>query len=164
MGMEEPRGQGSRNWGWRGQGDKDWGAKGDGDGGTKGMGMEGPRGLGSRSWGWRGQGNGDGKDGDGGLMGLQAVPAVPQHRAPCPFPPCSRPRRTLADIIMEKITEKQTEVETALSEISGCPMPQLDPRVLEVYKGVREVKAKELCPVAATPAGSIEQGPRTVRS
>ncbi|EMP30862.1 Bystin [Chelonia mydas] len=44
-------------------------------------------------------------------------------------------RLTLADIIMEKITEKQTEVETMMSEISGHPMPQLDPRVLEVYKG-----------------------------
>ncbi|NXG15177.1 BYST protein, partial [Grallaria varia] len=51
-------------------------------------------------------------------------------------------RRTLADIIMEKITEKQTEVETALSELSGCPMAQLDPRVLEVYRGVREVLSK----------------------
>ncbi|NXO10778.1 BYST protein, partial [Oriolus oriolus] len=51
-------------------------------------------------------------------------------------------RRTLADIIMEKITEKQTEVDTALSELSGCPMPQLDPRVLEVYRGVREVLSK----------------------
>ncbi|NXN62242.1 BYST protein, partial [Rynchops niger] len=51
-------------------------------------------------------------------------------------------RHTLADIIMEKITEKQTEVATALSEMSGCPMPQLDPRVLEVYKGVREVLSK----------------------
>ncbi|XP_069802105.1 bystin [Dendropsophus ebraccatus] len=48
-------------------------------------------------------------------------------------------RRTLADIIMEKITEKQTEVESAVSEVSGRPMPQLDPRVLEVYKGVKEV-------------------------
>ncbi|XP_018432291.1 PREDICTED: bystin isoform X4 [Nanorana parkeri] len=48
-------------------------------------------------------------------------------------------RRTLADIIMEKITEKQTEVETVMSEVSGRPMPQLDPRVLEVYKGVKEV-------------------------
>lgn len=47
---------------------------------------------------------------------------------------------------MEKITEKQTEVETALSEISGCPMPQLDPRVLEVYRGVREVRAEQLNP------------------
>ncbi|XP_078402418.1 bystin [Cetorhinus maximus] len=51
-------------------------------------------------------------------------------------------RRTLADIIMEKITEKQTEVETAMSEFSGRPMPQLDPRVLDVYKGVREVLCK----------------------
>ncbi|MGH0184562.1 UNVERIFIED_CONTAM: hypothetical protein FKN15_015320 [Acipenser sinensis] len=48
-------------------------------------------------------------------------------------------RQTLADIIMEKITEKQTEVETMMSEVSGVPMPQLDPRVLEVYKGVKEV-------------------------
>lgn len=51
-------------------------------------------------------------------------------------------RRTLADIIMEKLTEKQTEVETVMSEVSGFPMPQLDPRVLEVYKGVREVLSK----------------------
>ncbi|KAM8795947.1 bystin [Eudromia elegans] len=51
-------------------------------------------------------------------------------------------RRTLADIIMEKITEKQTEVESALSEATGCPLPQLDPRVLEVYRGVREVLSK----------------------
>ncbi|KGL82147.1 Bystin, partial [Tinamus guttatus] len=51
-------------------------------------------------------------------------------------------RRTLADIIMEKITEKQTEVESALSEAAGCPLPQLDPRVLEVYRGVREVLSK----------------------
>ncbi|XP_029428877.1 LOW QUALITY PROTEIN: bystin [Rhinatrema bivittatum] len=51
-------------------------------------------------------------------------------------------RRTLADIILEKITEKQTEVETLMSEVSGRPMPQLDPRVLEVYKGVKEVLSK----------------------
>ncbi|XP_073938308.1 bystin isoform X4 [Castor canadensis] len=49
-------------------------------------------------------------------------------------------RCTLADIIMEKLTEKQTEVETVMSEVSGFPMPQLDPRVLEVYRGVREVQ------------------------
>ncbi len=48
-------------------------------------------------------------------------------------------RRTLADIIMEKITEKQTEVGTVMSEVSGCPMPQLDPRIVEVYKGVNKV-------------------------
>uniref|UniRef100_A0A6B2F0W8 Bystin n=1 Tax=Bothriechis nigroviridis TaxID=88079 RepID=A0A6B2F0W8_BOTNI len=51
-------------------------------------------------------------------------------------------RRTLADIIMEKLTEKQTEVETVMSEISSQPMPQLNPRVLEVYKGVKEVLSK----------------------
>uniref|UniRef100_A0A8V5HCV5 Bystin n=1 Tax=Melopsittacus undulatus TaxID=13146 RepID=A0A8V5HCV5_MELUD len=51
-------------------------------------------------------------------------------------------RRTLADVILDKITEKQTEVDAALSEGSGRPMPRLDPRVLEVYKGVREVLSK----------------------
>ncbi|KAL3978233.1 hypothetical protein ACER0C_019295 [Sarotherodon galilaeus] len=51
-------------------------------------------------------------------------------------------RRTLADIIMEKITEKQTEVGTVMSEVSGCPMPQLDPRITEVYRGVGKVLSK----------------------
>jgi len=51
-------------------------------------------------------------------------------------------RRTLADIIMEKITEKQTEVGTVMSEVSGLPMSQLDPRVTEVYKGVNKVLTK----------------------
>ncbi|KAJ8260239.1 hypothetical protein GJAV_G00178690 [Gymnothorax javanicus] len=51
-------------------------------------------------------------------------------------------RRTLADIIMEKITEKQTEVGTVMSEVSGCPVPQLDPRIIEVYKGVNKVLSK----------------------
>uniref|UniRef100_A0A8C5NUY8 Bystin n=1 Tax=Jaculus jaculus TaxID=51337 RepID=A0A8C5NUY8_JACJA len=45
-------------------------------------------------------------------------------------------RCTLADVIMEKLTEKQTELEIVMSEVSGFPMPQLDPRVLEVYRGV----------------------------
>ncbi|KAL0154322.1 hypothetical protein M9458_050435 [Cirrhinus mrigala] len=48
-------------------------------------------------------------------------------------------RRTLADIIMEKITEKQTEVGTVMSEVSGHAVPQLDPRVVEVYRGVNKV-------------------------
>ncbi|KAM9408643.1 bystin isoform 1-T1 [Pholidichthys leucotaenia] len=51
-------------------------------------------------------------------------------------------RRTLADIIMEKITEKQTEVGTMMSEVSGRPMPQLDPRIIEVYRGVHKVLSK----------------------
>lgn len=57
------------------------------------------------------------------------------------FTLCVLFRRTLADIIMEKITEKQTEVGTVMSEVSGCPMPQLDPRVIEVYRGVGKVSA-----------------------
>lgn len=55
------------------------------------------------------------------------------------FSLCAACRRTLADIIMEKITEKQTEVGTVMSEVSGCPMPQLDPRIIEVYRGVGKV-------------------------
>ncbi|CAL8336997.1 unnamed protein product [Lota lota] len=51
-------------------------------------------------------------------------------------------RRTLADIIMDKITEKQTEVGTVMSEVSGRPMPQLDPRVVEVYRGVNKVLSR----------------------
>lgn len=51
-------------------------------------------------------------------------------------------RRTLADIILEKITEKQTEVGTVMSEVSGRPMPQLDPRVIEVYRGVNKVLSR----------------------
>lgn len=67
---------------------------------------------------------------------------------PLPSPPLLTPlptlRRTLADIIMEKLTEKQTEVETVMSEVTGFPVPQLDPRVREVYRGVREVRAGAL--------------------
>lgn len=58
---------------------------------------------------------------------------------------CDSCRRTLADIIMEKITEKQTEVGTLMSEVSGCPMPQLDPRVTEVYRGVSKVSCSNMC-------------------
>lgn len=54
---------------------------------------------------------------------------------------------------MEKLTEKQTEVETVMSEVSGFPMPQLDPRVLEVYRGVREVRAERRAMMAYPPWG-----------
>lgn len=67
--------------------------------------------------------------------------ALPPLPSPLPCTPLPTLRRTLADIIMEKLTEKQTEVETVMSEVTGFPMPQLDPRVLEVYRGVREVRA-----------------------
>ena len=49
---------------------------------------------------------------------------------------------------MEKITEKQTEVGTVMSEVSGRPMPELDPRIIEVYKGVNKVSDVS-CPCSA---------------
>lgn len=40
------------------------------------------------------------------------------------------PRRTLADIIMEKITEKQTEIRTQFSDNESVrQMPEIDPRI-----------------------------------
>ncbi|XP_040582443.1 bystin [Lepeophtheirus salmonis] len=49
----------------------------------------------------------------------------------------SGPRRNLADIIMEKINEKKTEIETEFSQAE--PKPQFDPRVVEMYKEVGTV-------------------------
>ncbi|XP_071804328.1 bystin-like [Asterias amurensis] len=47
-------------------------------------------------------------------------------------------RRTLGDIIMEKLTEKQTEVASQMTE-SGQILPDLDERVIQVYKGVGQI-------------------------
>lgn len=52
------------------------------------------------------------------------------------------PRRTLADIIMEKITEKQTELETQFSDAGSVQMQDIDPRVKQMYEGVRDVLQK----------------------
>ncbi|KAF4528803.1 hypothetical protein B566_EDAN017306 [Ephemera danica] len=52
------------------------------------------------------------------------------------------PRRTLADIIMEKITEKQTELQTQFSDAGTMQLQDLDPKVREMYIGVRDVLAK----------------------
>ncbi|GLV41446.1 by S6 [Carabus blaptoides fortunei] len=52
------------------------------------------------------------------------------------------PRRTLADIIMEKITEKQTELETQFSDAGSLQMQDIDPRVKQMYEGVRDVLQK----------------------
>ncbi|XP_022106271.1 bystin-like [Acanthaster planci] len=50
-------------------------------------------------------------------------------------------RRTLADIIMEKLTEKQTEVASQMTE-SGQIAPELDERVTQVYKGVGQILSR----------------------
>lgn len=52
------------------------------------------------------------------------------------------PGRTLADIIMEKITEKQTELETHFSDAGTMQMQDIDPRVKQMYEGVRDVLKK----------------------
>lgn len=47
--------------------------------------------------------------------------------------------RTLADIIMDKITEKQTEIQTQFSDNGSLKMEEVDQRVREMYEGVRDV-------------------------
>lgn len=52
------------------------------------------------------------------------------------------PMRTLADIIMDKLTEKKTEIQTQFSDAGSVQMQELDPRVRQMYEGVRDVLAK----------------------
>lgn len=47
--------------------------------------------------------------------------------------------RKLADLIMDKISEKQTELHTQLSDAGTLKMEEVDPRVKEMYEGVRDV-------------------------
>ncbi|XP_003700691.1 bystin [Megachile rotundata] len=52
------------------------------------------------------------------------------------------PMKTLADIILEKLTEKKTEIETQFSDVGSMQMQELDPRVKTMYEGVRDVLSK----------------------
>uniref|UniRef100_A0A182IY87 Bystin n=1 Tax=Anopheles atroparvus TaxID=41427 RepID=A0A182IY87_ANOAO len=47
--------------------------------------------------------------------------------------------RTLADIILDKITEKQTEIQTQFTDNGSLQLEEIDPRVREMYEGVRDV-------------------------
>lgn len=47
--------------------------------------------------------------------------------------------RKLADLIMDKIGEKQTELHAQLSDAGTLKMEEVDPRVKEMYEGVRDV-------------------------
>ncbi|KAI5650377.1 hypothetical protein M9H77_36382 [Catharanthus roseus] len=49
----------------------------------------------------------------------------------------SRPQRTLADIIVERITEKHAQVSS-----EARPMPKLDDSIIELYKGVGKLLNK----------------------
>lgn len=50
-------------------------------------------------------------------------------------------QRCLADIIMEKLTEKRTEIDTMMSDNDGMQVKDLDERVVEMYKNVRNILA-----------------------
>lgn len=52
------------------------------------------------------------------------------------------PMKTLADIILEKLTEKKTEIETQFSDAGSLQMQDLDARVKAMYEGVRDVLSK----------------------
>jgi len=54
------------------------------------------------------------------------------------------PRRTLADIIADKINEKRTEIETVHTDLDslGGAKVDLDPRVVEMYEGVGKILSK----------------------
>nr|XP_037277644.1 bystin-like [Rhipicephalus microplus] len=54
----------------------------------------------------------------------------------------SKARRTLADIIMEKLKEHETEVATLLSDAGSMQMADLDPKVVEMYRGVKKVLSR----------------------
>ena len=51
-------------------------------------------------------------------------------------------RRTLADIIMEKIEERKTEIQTQFTDADSRGREQLDPKVVEMYEGVGKVLEK----------------------
>ncbi|RZF36677.1 hypothetical protein LSTR_LSTR014209 [Laodelphax striatellus] len=53
-----------------------------------------------------------------------------------------RKQLTLADIIMDKLTEKQTELRTQFSDQGSLQLQDIDPRVRQMYEGVRDVLVK----------------------
>lgn len=52
------------------------------------------------------------------------------------------PQLTLRDILREKITEKHTELDTQFSDAASVQIDNLDPRVKQMYEGVRDVLSK----------------------
>lgn len=52
------------------------------------------------------------------------------------------PARTLADIIMEKLTEKKTEIDTQFSDVGSLQLQDLDPREKAIYEQIRDILPK----------------------
>lgn len=53
-------------------------------------------------------------------------------------------RRTIADMIMEKLTEKKTELASEMDDdrMSMQQQPQLDERVVKMYTQIKEILAR----------------------
>ncbi len=49
------------------------------------------------------------------------------------------PRKTIADLILEKLEERKTEVNTRMTDAESMRKAELDPRVVEMYEGVGKV-------------------------
>ncbi|KAK9303823.1 hypothetical protein QLX08_004564 [Tetragonisca angustula] len=49
------------------------------------------------------------------------------------------PMKTLADIILEKLTEKKTEIETQFSDVGSIQMQELDPRVKAILRNWEQI-------------------------
>ncbi|XP_015788181.1 bystin [Tetranychus urticae] len=56
--------------------------------------------------------------------------------------PKQKDKKTLADYIMEKLKEKETEVNTQFSDIASVKMQDLDKEIVELYKGVKLVLSR----------------------
>jgi essential nuclear protein 1 len=50
--------------------------------------------------------------------------------------------RNLADVILEKLAEKKTELESEFSDVASIQMQEIDPRVKTMFEGVRDVLTK----------------------
>ncbi len=51
-------------------------------------------------------------------------------------------RKTLSDYIQEKLKEKETEIQTQFSDAASLKFNDLDDRVVELYKGVKQVLSR----------------------
>lgn len=51
-------------------------------------------------------------------------------------------RKTLGEIIAEKLSEREAELQTTLSDVCSVQCQKLDPRIFELYRGVKEVMSK----------------------
>jgi essential nuclear protein 1 len=51
-------------------------------------------------------------------------------------------RKTLSDYIQEKLKEKETEIQTQFSDAASLKLTDLDDRVVELYKGVKQVLSR----------------------